>query len=66
MKEVIIYTDEFLTDTLHYALGRGDWNKGDGHTWIIDIHNYLNAKSEIKRNFALALDNLFGDALRGD
>jgi hypothetical protein len=63
MPELRIDTDEFLTYTLHYALGTGFWNKGDGHTWIVDIDSVELAKQSIKNRFADELNKLFDEAI---
>ena len=63
MTEVHVHTDEFLTETLHYELGKGGWNQGDGHRWIFPKKNRAYVRSQIIINFATALDNLLDDAV---
>jgi len=54
-----IYTDEFLTYTLHYELAEGWDNEGDGHCWIFDSSRKELIKQQIIINFMDALDKLF-------
>jgi hypothetical protein len=63
MAKLRIDTDEFLTYTLHYALGTGFWNQGDGHTWIVERASVELAKQMIKNRFAIELNKLFEEAI---
>lgn len=64
MEEIIdVHTDEFLTYTLHYQLGKGGWNRGDGHNWIFSLKNRAFVRSQIIINFSRALDVLLDDVI---
>ena len=65
MDEMIrVYTDEFLVYTLHYKLGSGNWNNGDGHIWIFELSKLDAVKKSIIQNFIEALDELISDSRR--
>jgi len=57
-KIIEIDTEEFFHD-LHYDLGAGEWNLGDGHTWRIDAEKLRPAWARILSNFVMALQELF-------
>ncbi len=60
-KIIEIDTEEFFRD-LHYDLGAGEWNLGDGHTWRIDAEKLDAAKNRILSNFIVAYRKLFKEA----
>jgi len=63
-RTLTVFTDDFLTYTLHYALGEGAWNYGDGHVWSFDDDKLPEVKRIIRERFSVELDKLIDEALK--
>lgn len=62
MTKVCVFTDEFLSYDLHYSLGVGEWNSGDGHCWIFDKDNRSVVEERVVESFKAELNKLLDGA----